>query len=700
MKYYSSGMYVRLGFAVAVNVDPDILLIDEVLAVGDEAFQRKCLDRVRQFQREGRTIVVVTHAADLVRQICDRAAVLDHGNMVACGAPGEAVRSYREHLLRRQRYDEAERLAGAEPTEEGDHPETDDSSVIVLSQEPKKTFQVRIRSVRFEYPECANRPYLTSGDPLTIHVGYETVRPVDDLVIGVAVYDMEGRALFGWNTDVMGVDLGRVEGSGEISFNIRALPLLDGTYPVTVGMHSHDSAVIYDWREQEERFEVMSPTARRGRPPAPGRHHGRAGELRGRGGRGVSDAPAVDTSRLMSEIEDEVRRRRLSGELDAFERELDQAFARLAPVDAVAADFDTIVATIERSAVLDTRPPTTSSRPGVAALKQGVAKASGFYIRHVATQVSGLMQGVGRALRLLDERLAAVEEQAPATRRALWQRLQGSRSATVACPEEWRDLVIRATAAAPGRVLHVHAGDGRLVAGMLDGGVDAYGVEPDEELAMLASDRAPDIRVDTAAGHLAALPEASLGGVVLSGFVEHVGVGELMDLAGLALSRLSPGCAVVVISAHPASWARSAPRAGARPGAGEATAPGELGGDPRRAALLGHRGPRTARVGLLRRERRPGRLRRRVTAVHQFVPTFASRSAIGHHVRQTAKTIRSLGLSSVTYVGAAQGAEKGEVRSWRRFRGARTGEPTWLLYQLSTGSPMSRGTSHAARNRS
>ena len=78
-------MYVRLGFAVAVNVEPDILLVDEVLAVGDESFQRKCLDRVEQFQREGRTIVVVTHAPDLVRQICHSAAVLDHGTLVVVG---------------------------------------------------------------------------------------------------------------------------------------------------------------------------------------------------------------------------------------------------------------------------------------------------------------------------------------------------------------------------------------------------------------------------------------------------------------------------------------------------------------------------------------------------------------------------------------------------------------------------------------
>ena len=100
VRFYSSGMYVRLGFAIAVNVDPDILLIDEVLAVGDEAFQRKCLDRVEQFQREGRTIVVVTHSPDQVRQICQSAAVLDHGDLVASGDPKEAVQVFREHLRR------------------------------------------------------------------------------------------------------------------------------------------------------------------------------------------------------------------------------------------------------------------------------------------------------------------------------------------------------------------------------------------------------------------------------------------------------------------------------------------------------------------------------------------------------------------------------------------------------------------------
>src|SRR5204863_1753194 len=94
VKYYSSGMYVRLGFAVAINVDPDILLVDEVLAVGDEVFQKKCIDRVEELQTEGKTILFVTHAADLARKICDRVIVLDHGDMVANGVPGESIRIF------------------------------------------------------------------------------------------------------------------------------------------------------------------------------------------------------------------------------------------------------------------------------------------------------------------------------------------------------------------------------------------------------------------------------------------------------------------------------------------------------------------------------------------------------------------------------------------------------------------------------
>ncbi len=99
VKFYSSGMYVRLGFAVAVNVEPDVLLVDEVLAVGDAAFQRKCLDHVKKFQREGRTIVVVSHGTDTIRQNCERVMVMNHGQVITVDEPGEAIRAYLADLL-------------------------------------------------------------------------------------------------------------------------------------------------------------------------------------------------------------------------------------------------------------------------------------------------------------------------------------------------------------------------------------------------------------------------------------------------------------------------------------------------------------------------------------------------------------------------------------------------------------------------
>ncbi|MBW3668039.1 MAG: ABC transporter ATP-binding protein [Actinobacteria bacterium] len=259
VKHYSSGMYVRLGFAVAVNMDPDVLLVDEVLAVGDENFQRKCLDRVKRFQREGRTIVFVTHSADLIRQVCDRAAVLDHGVLVALGTPGEAVRAYREHLLQTDRAHEVEQLA---PALDEDTAETDASVEVddgLSAQERKRNFKLRITDVRMEHPGAGERPYLLPGEPLAIRVAYDATERLEDIVFGIAIHDIEGRLVFGSNTDFLGVPVGDVDGRGVVTFETDATPLLDGTYLVTIGVHSQDEGTVYDWQEQRHQFEVMNP---------------------------------------------------------------------------------------------------------------------------------------------------------------------------------------------------------------------------------------------------------------------------------------------------------------------------------------------------------------------------------------------------------------------------------------------------------
>jgi ABC-2 type transport system ATP-binding protein len=250
VRHYSSGMYVRLGFAVAVNVEPDILLVDEVLSVGDEAFQRKCIDRVKRFQREGRTILFVTHAPDLVRRICDRAVVLNHGEMMIDAAPGEAVRVFRESLSGGDGL-------GAEPdaaTNDADVPAS-------ISRASRATHRVRITGVEFEHAgNRVNRSWLLPDEALTIRVHFETQIETRDVQFGIAIYDEEGRLIFGSNTKMLGHDVVLVPGPGDVAFAFDRVPLLDGTYSVTLGVQATDEATVYDWHEQRYTFEVMNPT--------------------------------------------------------------------------------------------------------------------------------------------------------------------------------------------------------------------------------------------------------------------------------------------------------------------------------------------------------------------------------------------------------------------------------------------------------
>ncbi|HEX9993233.1 MAG TPA: ABC transporter ATP-binding protein [Acidimicrobiales bacterium] len=242
VKHYSSGMYVRLGFAVATNVDPDVLLVDEVLAVGDEAFQQKCLERVRRFQQEGRTIVFVTHAPDLVRQICDRAMVLDHGRQVTVDEPLEAIRTFRERLL-------GGSGGGSTVLDTGEH-----RAIRVLSK------QVRIVDVKADWPGAGERAFLRPGEPLRVHLRYEAPEPVDDVVFALNIHDTDEHLVYGCNTDVLGQGPDRVHGTGWVTFAFSAVPLLDGEFVVSLGAHTHDVRTQYDYVEEAFTFEVMTST--------------------------------------------------------------------------------------------------------------------------------------------------------------------------------------------------------------------------------------------------------------------------------------------------------------------------------------------------------------------------------------------------------------------------------------------------------
>ena len=224
VKHYSSGMYVRLGFAVAINVEPDVLLVDEVLSVGDEAFQTKCLERVRDFQRDGRTIVFVSHAAELVRRICTRAMVLDHGRTVTIDDSASAILVFREGLL-------------------GKHLDGD----RVLAHGHRITRTVRIEEVVAAWPGSPDRGYVSPGEPVTIAVRYDCDEPTDDVAFALEIRDADGTIVYVCNSDVLGGRLGGISDSGWITFEIPSLGLLDGVYRVDLGVHTHDAVTEYDF---------------------------------------------------------------------------------------------------------------------------------------------------------------------------------------------------------------------------------------------------------------------------------------------------------------------------------------------------------------------------------------------------------------------------------------------------------------------
>lgn len=215
VKFYSSGMYVRLAFAVAVHVDPDILIVDEVLAVGDEPFQRKCLDRIRDLQRQNKTIVLVTHALNQVAELCDRAIVLEHGTVVFDGEPNLAIRTLRQDF-EQIRVEAAEAAAAAEAA--------------------KRDEEFRATLPTIDHVELKSRDgrevvsTIQSGDGLVLEIELTIPELTDQWIIGMGIDSTSGQVIFGTNSDRLELARTPVKGAMRFRFAIDSLHLGEGQY--------------------------------------------------------------------------------------------------------------------------------------------------------------------------------------------------------------------------------------------------------------------------------------------------------------------------------------------------------------------------------------------------------------------------------------------------------------------------------------
>jgi ABC-2 type transport system ATP-binding protein/lipopolysaccharide transport system ATP-binding protein len=239
VKIYSSGMYVRLGFSIAVNLDPEILLIDEIVAVGDEEFQRRCFDHLYKLRRKGVTICFVSHSLPLVQTLCDHAVWLDHGVMKAEGKALAVVDSY----LREVNKNESDRLGHG-----GD--ELDDTA------SRRGTREITLSRLEFLDATAVPRPVATTGDPLTIRMHYEVHEPVDDPVFGLAFHHESGTHVSGPNSREA-VVTGRPTGEGWVDFRMDRLLLQPGSYVVSAAVVDTTMAHVYDYRDQAFALHVQ-----------------------------------------------------------------------------------------------------------------------------------------------------------------------------------------------------------------------------------------------------------------------------------------------------------------------------------------------------------------------------------------------------------------------------------------------------------
>jgi ABC-type polysaccharide/polyol phosphate transport system ATPase subunit len=258
VKHYSSGMFARLAFAVSIHIDPEVLLVDEALAVGDHAFQRKCLDRIAEMTQSGVTICLVSHSAEIVRSMCTRAIWLDHGRVMADGDASWVVLQYLTYSTEQ----EATRLAKSAEAKRQASLANDHQGRKTTAGETSPTSAAlpvfHITRVRILNTEGREQILFETGESLTLELEYQADGLVPTPVFGMAVHRHDGVHVTGPNTAVAGLNLATVQGRGVVRYEVPALPLLDGLYHISVAIVNHDDSYIYDYHDRLYPFRVLN----------------------------------------------------------------------------------------------------------------------------------------------------------------------------------------------------------------------------------------------------------------------------------------------------------------------------------------------------------------------------------------------------------------------------------------------------------
>jgi lipopolysaccharide transport system ATP-binding protein len=255
VKNYSSGMYVRLGFAVAIHTSPDVLLVDEVLAVGDEAFAHRCVRRIEEFLAGGKTLLLVSHSLDLVAELSDRVLWLDNGQQRLVGSPRRVIDAYRQAVAEAEGEEHLTAKRHSDPASGG--PE----AAAGTAEEPLRwgSGEAEIAAIRLVGGDGAERYHLRSGEPAVFEIRARAVRPLSDFVFGIAIATPRGFECWGTNTDLEGFIPESFEGEATVRLTCPALRLAPGEYVVDVAVHSRAGAP-YDYRRRAFAFTVTAAT--------------------------------------------------------------------------------------------------------------------------------------------------------------------------------------------------------------------------------------------------------------------------------------------------------------------------------------------------------------------------------------------------------------------------------------------------------